>query len=280
MDWPRVKTLLLVLLLVANLLLGGLSVQRHWAVSKEQTRSWQAWRQTFLSMGIALDDSLRPIMDTQIYALYLPRPEEKEQALALFFLGDVSFRDLGGHVFEYAGSAGTGRFRAGSSFDIRLKIPTPLQKRTPAEQAKADIVTAELDAYPLTAPQVTEREGNSEITCRQIVQGCTVYNSQLSFSYGNGGLQSVGGTFLLAPVSRREPEPSLTAGSLLIQFVQTLDNPVYVNAMEWGYVLVVDGSDLWKLQPVCQIAVDGQEYLLDADAGALMVENLEKLTIS
>ena len=280
MDWPRVKTLLIVLLLTANLILGGLYALRQWEEAKEQAVAWEAWQRAFEAMDVTLDDTLRSVVGVQLCALYLPRPEEEERALARYFLGDVSFQDLGGHVSQYESQAGTGRFRTGGSFDIRFNTAMPKQKKTPLEQAKADAAAAKLDAYPLTVCRETAQGGQSEISCKQIVQGYPVYNSSLSFFYGADGLQSVSGLFLLAPVSMQEPEPGLTAGSLLMQFAQSWDGPLHVTDMEPGYVLTDDGPNLWKLQPVCRIVAEGRAILLNADTGAVMVENLETMTFS
>lgn len=120
MEWSKVKSILIALLVVTNVILG---VNIH-SQLQEQRESEHAAMESALTLlrnaGISFDEqAFWDLPEAQIQ-YSAPRSEEKEAAAAGALLGDYTYQGAGGGIAIYSSEKGSVTFRNGGLMEARL----------------------------------------------------------------------------------------------------------------------------------------------------------------
>jgi len=264
MDRARLKTFVLLLLILVNLTFLGLI-----AIDAIQTMRLEREMRTELvwalrGMDISIEES--QILQSEEQALYfLSRDPIAEARIAANLLGQAEGVDEGGGVFRYAGleeGRGEGEFRSGS-FHFQLGD----------QQLGEDYIEGLLNQLELTArsPIITEEGADTWRTYTLLLHGLPLVNGEVTFLFSSGMLQEVFGTSLWGSTQRYAGSPQVDVTTALISLGGHLLETAEVSrfeAVEMGYYLLEEAGVL-ELRPVWIIRTDGGTFSVDRQSGEI-----------
>jgi len=264
MDRARLKTFVLLLLVLVNLAFLGLI-----ALDAMQTRRLEREMREELvwalrGMEISAEESQIPQSEEQ--ALYfLSRDPLAEARIAGNLLGHAEGTDEGGGVFRYVSldeGRGEAEFRSGS-FHFWL------EESHFGEDAIEDL----LNRLELTArsPIVTEDGGDTRRTYSLLLHGLPVVNGEVTFLFVSGMLQEVFGTALWGSTQRYAGSPQVDVTTALISLAGHLLETADVSrfeSVEMGYYLLEE-TGLLELRPVWIVRTDGGTFSVDRQSGEI-----------
>lgn len=123
MEWKKVKTILICVLVLTNLFLAGNLI---WQIEKSRVTRAEAMENVLALLhqsGGEFEDSLLKDCEFQPVILQLKRPEEAEKKLAEALTGQKAVFG-GGGIIRSKGENGEAVFRSGGLLEIRLKQQT------------------------------------------------------------------------------------------------------------------------------------------------------------
>ena len=146
MEWSKIKTIVIWMLVITNLFLLGLVVQEE---GKAQRLEREALENTvvFLNQrGIQLDADVVPDR-MELVPQQAERALEREQSLAEALVGGpVQVDALGGQMYRYTGSNGTVQLHNDGSFSVQLGASARPRKGEDVERwAKALLAKLDFD---------------------------------------------------------------------------------------------------------------------------------------
>jgi len=272
LEWPKLKNIILLILLIVNLFLFVLvayhEVRRTWYLDSARENAVGVMAQN----GINVDLEALP-RDTTLVRLSMVRDRQQEAGIAAALLGTASETGQGGTI-EYTGEKGTARFSRSGAFSAALRPDAyPLGEQTVAAHALATLALLNFDGEVLT---VKEHGEQTVVTVYQLWQGTPVFTCLVTLVYESGALVSIqdGSSCRLTGV----PEASGTADNFsvvtaLMRFLEEMSNQGYVctslTGMTPGYTFSSGLSDPITLRPVWQITTDTGAYYLDSETGVL-----------
>ena len=120
MEWSKVKSILIALLVVTNVILG---VNIH-SQLQERRESERAALESALELlrrsGAAFDEETFYSLPETLSQYSAPRSEEAEAAAARALLGDCTYQGAGGGIGIYTSEAGSVTFRSGGLMEAGL----------------------------------------------------------------------------------------------------------------------------------------------------------------
>ena len=120
MEWSKVKSILLVLLLAVNLLLGFNIYLRIDAQREGELNGLRSALALLREKDVQFDEQIFFDMPVQNIAYTGLRSAEREGALAAALLGESSLDEAGGGVSIYTSQAGSVIFRSGGLFEAQV----------------------------------------------------------------------------------------------------------------------------------------------------------------
>ncbi|MDR3208043.1 MAG: hypothetical protein LBT60_06880 [Oscillospiraceae bacterium] len=278
MNWPRVKWLLIAMLLAGNFLLLGLYVQRRVDADRSVRQESAAMENLLAGQGVTLSPEARAGLLLSAPRLYVRRDDEREGLLAALWLGSAERTEQGGRIVTYESPAGWAQFRGGGQFQVEWNPPRP-PEGTPEEDAAALLAGAGFSSE--TAPVVRRTGADVEVTLSQRVNGLPVFGSSVRLRYGAEGLLSLDGQWLwdkALPVIGEADCPAL--GGALLRFADRMrlaGTPVSaVEEARLGYLLSVASADYVSLNPVWRLTCDGQVFYMDPRTGETVAQTTEE----
>lgn len=271
MEWSKMKTIILLILLCTNLALLTLVLGESYADKKaeEQTRADAI---TFLRQGgIQLEESAVP-RGTDLTPMKAERDRQNESALAAALLGeDVTMEERGGGVYLYSSAAGSVQFHSDGSFQASLE-PSAFPLGGQTEQEHGQKIMAKLGFKA----QVVEKQISGQgcvLKLRQLWQGAPVFNLQAVLHYSGQGLESITGARRLFGTPEQQQTQLLSPASALVEFSTGLsalgDVCSRVDSILPGYSASISLTEGMILTPVWYITTDTGGYQLDLVTGEL-----------
>ena len=148
MEWNKVKSMLIALLLVVNALLG-LNIQSQIAAQQSaEADSLKNALELLQDAGVAFDEQAFFDMPRAPSVLSGTRSTERETQLADALLGQASLNEAGGGISIYTSSAGTVTFRNGGLFEAELTDGT-----TPSDLLERIVQAAEVKGMGYTVSE-------------------------------------------------------------------------------------------------------------------------------
>ena len=187
MEWSRVKSILITLLLVTNLMLGFNLVSQLSAGAGSEKEDIAAALALLRSPGVQIDEGLLSSIPKQADILTSPRDPVWEAQIATAILGQVEHEEAGGGVSIYRSQKGDITFRSGGLFDMMLTDET--DAATLAQQLLNNVIPRGFSGQVQGSdgrPQLTltYREtpvSGVEIVCRDTLNGCVASGRWLFF---------------------------------------------------------------------------------------------------
>lgn len=245
MDRSKVKTLLILLLLAADLFLSGLWVSRELRdYARRRTMEAELTR-VLAEAGLTLS---APLPDTAAAELEARRNPASERAAAEALLGPCEAEDPGGGITNYTGPMGRAQFRKLGEFDITLTEPRALSD--PETDIKA--LAREMGLWSGEDARLERDADGYAYEVRE--HALPVWENRVSFKLDrNGALEAIKGTRLLGGEYTPGAAGSRSAGWALLSLAWALLEegapPSELLSMELGYRPSTLASETVRLTP-------------------------------
>lgn len=268
MEWPKLKNIILLLLLVTNLFLLGLVGVQEWNSARYHAEARTDALEVLAKNGIQMGYEVLP-RDQTLPLAQFSRDRSRDAATLTALLGDLTEQNMGGGQYLYEGEKGYAYLRGRGEFSVTLASGAYPLTGSAAEHAGDMLRLLGLDTV---VKSVTGDAHSARVTLIQLWQGLPVLNCEMEVSYEGGELVSLSGTRLYnEPESLGSVELSAVTGLLrfLEQFSDTGDICSAITRMEAGYRLTTGLADPATLRPIWYFETDTGSYLLDAVSAEL-----------
>lgn len=169
MEWSKVKTILIVLLAVVNLLLGLNIAGQISAQRNEETQALQSALTLLRKAGIQFDEQLFFDMPRAPVLLTGARSAERESRVAGALLGSHTVEEAGGGISIYTSRAGSVIFRSGGFFEAELHDGT----------TAGQLLDAVLQHSAVRGVSAEKSETDGSASAQLLVNGCAVAGAAL-----------------------------------------------------------------------------------------------------
>lgn len=279
MAWPKIKNIIILMLLVTNLCLlafVGWREIRDWQLQDkalEQAVSFLAER------GIQVDERIVP-RSAELPPMGMERDLEEEQTLAAALLGDgLTREERSGEVYVYEGERGLLQCHSSAEFWADFQsgaFPVP----EGAEMAEHALETMELLHFQ---GEVVSSAGNAQdgsVTLRQLWNGVPVLPCRATLVYEGGELKRIEEGRRLTGTPQTTAGTPITATTALMRFYaglsERMDICSEVREIEIAYTLSNALGGPISLIPVWHITTDTEIYELNTLDGSLAAAGAEE----
>jgi len=258
LEWSKVKTILIFVLLGVNLfMLCSLinTLQGERAIRKEALET--AVR---VVNGDGLDVRYESVpADAKGIAAYeIPRDEAAEAEIASKLIGEYTLASPGADTTVYHGQNGEATFRSSGNFEIKITgdFSVPQSKDEATEAARKLINSTGIKAM---RDSCTFEDGEYVVHFKQGLQKNEIVNSDIEVCFFEDSVTLTGIWAFGSPLSTGEmPRDS---AELLLEFKNVLKEqnllPKKILSVEAGYVAGAATGGRLKLQPVWAIECEG-----------------------
>lgn len=270
MEWSRLKNIIILILLMVNLILGGL-VLFYWQREEAGQRAALENAVAILeAQGVSLSDMPEELSLTE---LQVQRDQGREDVLAAALLGTVTREDRGAGVYRYTGGKGWIQFHSNGEFSAAFSDEAyPLEGDSPEEHALEVMKLLDFRGRVLDTSQ---SGGQTRVTVCQLWEGVPVLSCQAVLVYEEDRLAGIvsGRRLNGTPYASADAQKCADAASALIWFVNGVkelgDVCNTVTSMEEGYWLSSSISGPTQMTPIWYITTDTGSYQLDGLTGEL-----------
>jgi|GEM_PF-2243865 hypothetical protein len=265
MPTGKVKSMVLALLLAANLAFGGLLLYRMQQAARfEQDTLHQAIALLEEEAGLRMPQTLPAAMPLAPFVA--TRSAEDDLRFMESFLGASTAEDQGGGLVRYTSAAGDGHLRRNAAFDLLYHNSIRLENERPVELAARLLAAAGIEAQMLSAAPANDEP----LVYQQLIDGTPILGYHIVFTFQRGELVTVSGYYV--PPHRQTQafavEP-LDMATLLTRFYAGLRHGSYL-CRELSVVSVAYQSDsTGQFLPLWMLRTDTGVFYLDAMTGAM-----------
>lgn len=273
MEWPKIKNVIIVILLFVNgfllLLVGGQLLREQYTQRSALQRAAQILEQNGITIS---EDALTQIGSSASSPMTVGRDLAAEGDLAALLLGEeAGCTDQSGGLYLYSSPVGTAAFRASGECSVSFTSPQPASGSLP-DHAREYLHRLGLDGEVLSADE--GESGETVVLLRQLYDDTPLYSCTVAFTYSSLGLTSIQGNLLITsepPVFSEEA--TLDATTALIRFLaavlDTGDLCSSVTSIRPGYLTVSSFGSSTYFRPVWLVSTNVSLYYLDGITGEL-----------
>lgn len=271
MEWPKLKNIIILMLLVVNGFLLVLVGARRKESARYERAALEQTIQVLERGGIRVDEaSVNPA--DGLSPMAVDRDLDRESALIRTLLDEeVQGENRGGGLYLYRGRLGEVSVRSGGELSAEFVEDERWRTDRPEHHAAALLRELGVEAAQTA---LTKREGETVVRFRQSFNGTSVFSCEVEFAYRDGYLAALRGALLTAEAGTAEAGTPLTLPTALMRFSEAVgatgDVCSAVRSMEAGYwVFAQSMSGGVRLTPVWLVSTDTADYYLDCVTGAL-----------
>lgn len=260
MPVPKLKTLAIGILLLANGILAMIVFPGRMAVRQEE----DALRQSLCRLYAQQEVELEPqtILDTtDLYVLELKEDALSDVQAAKALLGEqlLAQDDSTRYLSVYRSARGQCSISRSGEFTASLADADAV--RNPQRATKKLLKSMGFDSLSLPEMQITGE--TCTLTATQTVLGMPVFSNGLTFTYEQGRLTELSGVFFTGTdtLRRVSDRVGISAADALVAFLDARDNLGWVGssvtAMEQGYIRSETATAaVVRLTPAWQVETD------------------------
>lgn len=270
MEWSKIKTIILLMLVGVNvclLLLIGLRVGRG-ALYEDETR--QAVVQVLERGGIAFELEQVP-KDIDLPTLTITRDRDSEAQISQLLLGDVTQTGESEVRPSYSGPGGTAEFSLNGSFTVTFDQDRwrcqPGQKL-----GEASLACLEQMDFQGTLEQSVVQGDTTTLTYFQTWENTPIFSCQVTLTWQGQTLAAMEGSRLAGTAESSSTQSLLSTPTVLMRFLASVSEGGSVcsriESMAPGYLTAGSGRSV-QLTPVWRILTDTGAYYVDALSGTV-----------
>ena len=267
MEWPRIKTIILTILLITNIGLLSFVLQREHQGRQMQQEARENAILFLQNSGIEVDPAVIPVQ-MGLLPQTVTRDREQEARIASALLGGaVQELSWGAEAFRYYNEKGYLQFhRDGALKGEFVEGELPVQEPGSMDHSQQILSLLEFEGEVVASTGTAGEEAVTTVVVQQSWKGAPLFRQELTLSYKNGCLVQVEGRRL-----NGEPVSIPTA---LFQFYHGVtalgDVCSRIDGITEGYLNPLpNGAGPSALVPVWSVATDTGAYLLDTLSGEL-----------
>lgn len=272
MEWPKLKNIIILILLLLNGFLLVLVGTQYTESTQYERKALERTLQVLEERGIQAEaDRLSPAENLPPLTVERELAQELQMARALLG-GELEAENQGGGLYRYWNDKGGLTVRAGGELSAVLADSPHWAAEDPERHAAELLKRMDIDAQLLGTAQ---DDGWIRVRFRQCRNGIPLFSCEVEFAYDGGSrLRSVQGALLSAPDGAAEQARLLTLPTALTRFSEEIaatgDVCSAIQAMEPGWRGTVQPlSGGVRLSPVWLVTTDTAQYYLDCATGAL-----------
>ncbi len=271
MAWPKIKNIIILILLGTNLCLLTFAVGRGIADRKQQDQARENAISFLREQGVRLEEEMIP-QRMELQSQVVKRDTQQEQKIAAALLGGaVSSEVRGTAVYRYSNDSGSVQFHSNGDFSAEFSDGgLPVGEQDLTEHGRKILECMGFEGELL---QSREKSENCTLTYRQVWEGNLLLNCQAVLRYENGALTGItAGRRLNGTPEKTDSRPPVTVATALMKFHTGMkrSGDVYtqITGITPGYVLGSGLSETVPLVPVWHISTDIGTFQLDVTTGA------------
>ena len=245
MEWSRVKSILIALLLVVDAILGATVAAQYVQLRDAERDSLAGAAQLLRDAGLQFEERLFSDMPVSLSMWTVPRDAAAEERAARALLGVAESEAAGGGITVFEAQQGRVTFRAGGVFEARRNTSA-----TPA-QSEADAFAALLRALNVSA------EADGAYVTQRAPDGAPIVNARLQYSVEDG-TEAVTGLWIFAD-EQTETRLRATRAELLLALRAVVPARAEITACSAGYVAREEHTGM-RLEPIWCVTADGTDY--------------------
>lgn len=273
MEWSKIKTIILLMLVGVNvslLLLIGLRVGRG-ALYQDETR--QAVVQVLKRGGIEFELEQVP-RDIDLPTLTVTRDRDSEARISQILLGDVTQTGESEVRPSYSGPGGTAEFSLNGSFTVVFD-----QERWRCQPGQdlsdASLACLEQIGFHGTLEQSVTLGDTTVLTYFQTWEDTPIFSCRATLTWVEQALTAIEGSRLSGEAEGSSTQSLLSTPTVLMRFLASVSEGGSVcsriESMSPGYLTSVSGRSV-QLTPVWRIITDTGAYYVDAVSGTVTPE--------
>ena len=275
MEWPRIKTIVLAILLITNIGLLSFVVQREYQGRQMQQEARENAIQFLRNSGIEVDPSVIP-EQMGLLPQTVKRDREREARIASSLLGGaVQELSWGAEAFRYYNEKGYLQFhRDGAIKGEFVEGEFPIQDPESMDYSQEILRLLEFEGEVIASTGTAGEESVTTVVVRQSWKGAPLFRQELTLSYKNGCLMQVEGRRLNGEPALDTSREPISIPTALFQFYHGVtalgDVCSRIDSITEGYLnSLPNGAGPSALVPVWSVSTDTGAYLLDTLTGEL-----------
>lgn len=270
MEWRRVKTIIIVILLLVNGFLLVLVGARRGEERRYEQSALDRTLQVLAENGIQVTGDEILSADPRQPASVERSVQAETRAVSALLGESVEGANRGGGLYIYRTDRGQVSFRSGGELSTVLEDDPWWHTDDPLAHAAALVSGMKLK-LELTDARVSG--GSGQVVYRQSLDGAPVFSCRLVFTYEDGRLCEVSGSLLAVDGVTAESGQLLSLPTVLLRFLDdVLDTGDVVSAIlavEPGYLTTQSFTGTVRLTPVWRISTNTADYYVDGVTGEL-----------
>lgn len=273
MEWSKIKTIILLMLVGVNLFLLGLVGLRagRGALYEDETR--QAVVQVLERGGIAFAPDQVP-RDIRLPTLTVTRDRDSEAEVSRILLGDVVQTGESEVRPTYTGQAGTAEFSLNGTFTVTF-TQGRWQRQAGQSLEDASLNCLEQIGFQGVSGQSSTQGEVTTLTYFQAWDSAPLFSCRVALTWEGDTLTALAGSRLAGTVETSANQSLLSTPTVLMRFLASVSEGGWVcsriEGMSAGYLASGSGRSV-QLTPVWRIRTDTGAYYVDAVTGSVTAE--------
>lgn len=274
MEWSKIKTVILLMLVGTNvflLLLVGLRIGRG-ALYEDETR--QAAVQVLERSGIEFGPTQVPKV-IQLPTVTIARDRDSEHTVAQQLLGDVTQTGESEVRPAYSSTAGTAEFSMNGSFSVSFTQDLWRCQEGESLDAASQSCLEQIGFSGILEESV-HLGTSSNLTYCQLWEDTPIFSCQVTLFWKDDVLTSLEGSRLAGEITASSTQTLLSTPTILMRFLASVSEGGSVcsriESMSPGYLTGGSGRSV-QLTPVWRILTDTGAYYVDAVTGTVAPES-------
>lgn len=263
MQWTRVKSILLCVLLAVDLFLA---INFGWKYFASYARVQQNEQNIIDLLGtrnISVSEMFALPESTQLPALEIERTQDSEDVFSLGLLGEAAVRtELGDGQVEYSSDNGVILWDLQGAVQANV-TPTNYSQPTSATEVRT-AARATLESAGISADFIWSAQTDTSITASFETAGVTVFNRSLTIRFLPDQVEISGWwTFDTPYTTYSDNQVDMTPSDAIFTFID-LQEMEQLESIQAGFLLTEGTVPRLQLVPAWEIVADGKIFYLDA----------------
>lgn len=270
MEGRRIKTIIIVILLIINVFLLVLVGGRRSETLRYQQAALERSVQVLAQNGIELrQEQILSRLGNPVQTVQ--RDLEEEDRLASAMLGgQAESSSRGGGLYSYSAANGEISFRSGGEFSSVLEKTPYWSTSDPEVHADALMSALGIEYRRL---EMNLLGGNGTVVYQQLLAGVPLFTCRVMLTYEDGYLTGLSGNLLAMSEPVAESGEVLALPTVLMRFLDGIlksgDVCSAILSVESGYLQSQSFTNAVSLQPVWYISTNTADYYVNGVTGDL-----------